>query len=570
MKKFISSIIITFFLLCCFSTSIYAQTDENIKEFNSTVVINEDSSIDIKEEIHYFFPISKHGIIWEIPVDYENNGFKRPTKFKLNDMYYYNTDNPEIQLDSYEQTRSSGWLELKIGDADDYVVGDYVFVVDYTLDFAGVSFFEDHDEVYLNLIGPGWNVPIEKANATISYPGELQEKVCYTGADGSTEQNCTFIETDEGRLLLSVDRGLGEYEGYTMALSFPVGTLEQKSDLLYRIMSNIGLLLPIPILFFVIGKVKKNKHKKVTIIPHYEAPKGVDPMLAGYVYTKKFENKYLSAALIQLAIDGYIKIRKEKKKYYIVATDKKPTEELYLKLYDGLLGEKKEIAVNKISKTFYITVSSIVSKIQKKATDKDLISTKRTNLSSGFIVLGIMSIVFAFSSMSFTIPMAAISWSLGLLISGIIIFIASFRIDIRGIKGNELYSELKGLRLYIDTAEKKRIEFHNDPKKFIGIFEKLLPYAMIFGLEKKWAKEFKDLYKEPPNWYVGDDFSTFNSYMLVNSLNRASTGMIKRSTPPGQYGSSSGYRSGGWSSGGSGFSGGSSGGGGGGSGGGSW
>jgi uncharacterized membrane protein len=122
--------------------------------------------------------------------------------------------------------------------------------------------------------------------------------------------------------------------------------------------------------------------------------------------------------------------------------------------------------------------------------------------------------------------------------------------------------------MYIDTAEKHRIEFHNDPEKFRGVFETLLPYAMIFGLEKKWAKEFEDLYKDTqPDWYRGD-FSAFDVYMLstaVNSLNRS----VKSATTKA-YGSSSGFKSGGWSSGGSGFSGGSSGGGGGGGGGGSW
>jgi uncharacterized membrane protein len=122
--------------------------------------------------------------------------------------------------------------------------------------------------------------------------------------------------------------------------------------------------------------------------------------------------------------------------------------------------------------------------------------------------------------------------------------------------------------MYINTAEKHRIEFHNDPKKFRGVFETLLPYAMIFGLEKKWAKEFEDLYKDTqPDWYRGD-FDVFDIYMLTmvtNSLNRS----VKSATTKA-YGSGSGLRTSGWSSGGSGFSGGSAGGGGGGSGGGSW
>jgi len=113
--------------------------------------------------------------------------------------------------------------------------------------------------------------------------------------------------------------------------------------------------------------------------------------------------------------------------------------------------------------------------------------------------------------------------------------------------------------MYINTAEKHRIEFHNDPKKYLGVFESLLPYAIIFGLEKKWAEEFEDLYKEPPTWYAGD-ISTFNTLVLANSISSVSRNIQTSSAPPSSHSSF----------GGSGFSGGSSGGGFGGGGGGRW
>mgnify|MGYP007068092653 FL=1 len=84
-------------------------------------------------------------------------------------------------------------------------------------------------------------------------------------------------------------------------------------------------------------------------------------------------------------------------------------------------------------------------------------------------------------------------------------------------------------------------------------------HAIIFGLEKKWVKEFKDIYKQP-DWYQGD-FDHFNAYMIVNSVSSMNKSFNARSV---SYSSSS---AGSW---GSGFSSGSSGGGTGGGGGGSW
>jgi uncharacterized membrane protein YgcG len=89
---------------------------------------------------------------------------------------------------------------------------------------------------------------------------------------------------------------------------------------------------------------------------------------------------------------------------------------------------------------------------------------------------------------------------------------------------------------------------------------------MIFGLEKKWAGEFKDLYDTPPDWYVGN-MNTFDTYMMTRAFTRMNSAIQSKSVQPGSKG---GFRVSGGASGGSGFSGGSSGGGFGGGGGGSW
>lgn len=92
-------------------------------------------------------------------------------------------------------------------------------------------------------------------------------------------------------------------------------------------------------------------------------------------------------------------------------------------------------------------------------------------------------------------------------------------------------------------------------------FEKLLPYAAAFGVEKQWAKRFKDIYLTKPDWYEGENFS--NS-VFISSMTGNIGGSMKSSYSSGMSStrSSSGFSSG--------FSGGSSGGGGGGGGGGSW
>jgi len=88
------------------------------------------------------------------------------------------------------------------------------------------------------------------------------------------------------------------------------------------------------------------------------------------------------------------------------------------------------------------------------------------------------------------------------------------------------------------------------------MFERLLPFAVAFGVEKLWAERFKDVGLKQPEWYTSSHIGAFHSAAFVSSLDSS----LKSVSIAAQTPHSSG----------SGFSGGFSGGGGGGGGGGSW
>ena len=573
-KKFllVLSFVVLFFGASC--KEIYAQeyVEEQITNFVSDVTFNEDATIDIKEEIHYYFPYERHGIYREIPVDYKTDGsFKRSTKFILNNLYYYPENNTSFVKSTYTESSSNGYRILQIGEADTYVQGNYVYVLDYSLKYA-VNYFDDHDELYLNITGDSWEVPISASTVTIHLPAEAMDVICYTGAYGSTEQNCSLDNTDKKNIVVSIAQPLGMYEGYTVAVSLPKGSIAntENEQRLQWVLSNIGIFLPAPVLLLVIPWVKKNgKNKKGTVIPNYHPPKDMFPILSGFLYSKRLQNKYITADIIDLAVRGYIKIKQiSKKKYELIRTEKEDTDldSIEQELLEGLFKGQESVQMDKISSSFYTTVNRIAVSSDKELYKKELFSKNRKKMKVKLLSFGILTVVLGVMISSWLILNAANGWFLGILFSGFVMIICSTQIDIRSSKGNDIYYELLGLRMYIDTAEEKRIEFHNDPKKYLGVFEKLLPYAMIFGLEKKWAKEFEDLYTTPPDWYVGD-MNTFNTYMMINSFNRMNSVIQNKSVQPGSRG---GFRVSGGASGGSGFSGGSSGGGFGGGGGGSW
>lgn len=78
--------------------------------------------------------------------------------------------------------------------------------------------------------------------------------------------------------------------------------------------------------------------------------------------------------------------------------------------------------------------------------------------------------------------------------------------------GMILKEEWLGFKLYLETAEKHRMQ-NLSPE----LFEKYLPYAMIFGVEKKWARAFEGISVPQPAWYGGGVHSGSNTSLSAGA-----------------------------------------------------
>ena len=577
MKKLLRLVLFLGVFFVC--TPVFAQSEDRILEYKSNIEVSKSTDIHVIEIIT-FQPntsLERHGIEWSIPYIYSTSAFRRPTQLTINNVIYYPLSNQANSTEGkYTRSDENGWAKLRIGDPNIVISEPYIYVIDYNMKYTGVSYFDTHDELYLNIIGPGWAFPIDNASATVTLPGNITEAVCYTGPDGSKEQNCTY-EINGNVLTVKPNGTLNSYEGYTIAVKLPKGTFDdtraqQRKDML---VANLGILLPIPvgiILFVVLKDFRKGK--KYTVIPQYKPLKGFDVLSSSLLIkdSQKENNKAVSALLIEMAVKGYCKIREyENKKYEFVKQKDFSNESEHAKtIMNKLFTKGDTVKMNELS-GFPNATATAFSQVRSFLKDNGYISSSKKNIKHMVTAISLILLFFIIQSLPVFISSASIGTFLGILVSLILLVIFGAGINIRTDKGNEAYAYLMGLRMYIDTAEDERIKFHNDPKKYKGIFETLLPYAMIFNLEKKWAKVFEDLYTTPPQWYEGR-MDRFSTYVFVDSISDFNRKVYASSLPPSSsYSSSRGFRSGGWSSGSSGFGGGgSSGGGGGGSSGGAW
>ena len=584
-KRFILfSVILSVFLFgCFFSTygttsapngidySVLVPKEEKIINLKTDISVKENSTLEIEETIVYDFGgLQKHGIFRTIPL--KNIGIKVE---KVSDEFGHPY--------KFTVSKRNDYLKIKIGDPNTLVSGEKTYNIFYRVS-RGLRYFQDHDELYWNAVGNEWDVPIEKSEAIVHLPKEVPRKDikadCFTGYYESKERDCHFKIHKNGEALFQSDRAFRPSEGMTIVLGWPKGVVKEPSAF-QRFLWKYGRFWPFLIPFFVFiylfeewWRKGKDPRIKKTIIPQYQPPSGLRPAQVSLVMKQKVETGDISATIIDLAVRGYIKIKEikesgifkgifRKKDYEIirlkpkVSNSNNPTKEDlygYEKILLGdIFGSKEKVLVSKLKEKFYSKLKEIENEIYKNTLPLDYFVSDPRKAKGKWRTIGIVIILLSLFLLQYCNAYIFVS----LIVSGILFLIFAPLLPKRTEKGTEIYWKILGFREYINTAEKYRAQFYEKE----NIFEKYLPYAIIFGLVKKWAKAFEGIYNSPPSWYEGDFGPQFTTLVFVSSINNSLSDVNSAfSTPPG--GGRSGF--------GSGFSGGFSGGGSGGGGGGSW
>jgi hypothetical protein len=74
-------------------------------------------------------------------------------------------------------------------------------------------------------------------------------------------------------------------------------------------------------------------------------------------------------------------------------------------------------------------------------------------------------------------------------------------------EGRKLIAAAEGLKLYMTTTDKSKIEYLNPPEDTSLVFERLFPWANAFGIAETWKDRFKNILENEnynPSWYSGD------------------------------------------------------------------
>ena len=624
-KKF--SILFMFMVMFLFNSSRLDAVilhSEKIRNYEVTVQINKNGTLTVNEVIDYQFGEEfKHGIYRDIPLRSKRFGFDVHKSFiKMNWIKRDGKDEEYTKNHFYEGIR------YRIG-SETELVNLYKTESIYELNYDIYNAVFEKDgiyQVYYNAIGQFWNVPIEQASVIIRFPdgqkikkNEIEKLEVYTGSYGEKGENYDILENDE-EIHIST-KELEAKNGLTFMLNLKTDkispTLVDKLKIVY--LSNPAIIiLPFLLLFLTIysivtwnlfGRDPQGK----SVIPEFNLPKDISPMFAAYINGERDTVEILNAGIFTLLtkgfivanrVNGEIKYNKESKTAYTQETELAEEERMLL---DALSSEKNDIFSSE--KRIYNKANSIIEILKDKY--HKIIYKNNGSFLVPFYCVAPVFMIFIFSQTNFEIfnPFIIlyilitlgsffhriwITVSKKLLIGLVIIvilgvsfyqgieifffttyFVILFIVYAKLIgkytnEGLRKKEYLKGMKMYIKTAEENQIRKFDNVKELIEYFNGILPFAVALGVKNEAIKLMKKTIKLY-NFDINESYINSHTHMYAYS-NNSFTNIFSRSYSSGKSkimsekfsSSKSGSGGGGFFSGG-GFSGGGSGGGGGGS-----
>ncbi|WP_323015983.1 DUF2207 domain-containing protein [Devosia sp.] len=399
------------------------------------------------------------------------------------------------------------------------------------------------------------------------------------------------------------------------------------SDLREIVLPILGVILVLAYNFSAWNAVGRDPPKG-TIIPLFHPPKGFSPPLVHYVHNWGFSNAgwtALTSAIFDLGVKGLVTIVNPDKTLSVKVTGREPAEPLpepERLLFDWFAqkgsvtidkGEGLEIGKRRVefvqaierenrltwfrNNTFFVVLGFLIAAaillamvIFEVLEFEWLLVAAVVGVILGAVVGFVRGLWRGRSILRF-IPLVWIGvvgfnmlagiadFATGISINAAAVAAASivmitliFAVLMRAptVQGRKIMDQIDGFKLYLETAEKNRLNIVGEPPMSVERFERILPFAIALGVEKPWSEHFEaELSRNAvsdarggsyqPLWYGGSP-SSFSSGNFSRTISAASAGMAAAmvAAQPVQASSS------GFSSGGGGFSGGGGGGGGGG------
>nr|HID15013.1 DUF2207 domain-containing protein [Anaerolineae bacterium] len=404
----------------------------------------------------------------------------------------------------------------------------HTFTLRYTVQ-GGLRYYEDGDQLYWKAVFADRDFPVYGSIVTVHLPeGATADPV----AAYSTE--ASIAGRGESTVVFTAQETLDPGQEFEVRVQFPHGIVQgsppswqaaydrkaQYGPVLSLVLGLTGALALIggP-LFLLLLWYLRGRDPQVVLPAAYlpEPPSDDPPGVAGTLVDEKADMQDIIATLVDLARRGYLTIEEERRSGFFGATDFDFTFRRTDKPADGLLpyertllrrifGGRTERRMSSLRNRFYTAIPRIKDQLYKETVKRRYFRASPDKVRKRYTGLGVALLVGAIAGGICLMALlseytgAVICPFIGIGATAIGMIIVGQWMPAKTRKGAKQAAWWGAFKRYL--AE---IERYTDLSQATDVFEKYLPYAIAFGLDRSWVRKFSRLETAQvpiPVWYV--------------------------------------------------------------------
>lgn len=346
-------------LLAALSWGAPAAAEEYIQSYHADISVSDTGELTVEETIRATVEgrAIKRGIFRDFPLDFVGKD-GRTHRVGFSVVSVERDGEPE----DWHTESVDGGVRIYTGSKDVFLDdGSHTFAITYRTD-RQLGFFDDHDELYWNVTGNGWQFRMASISATVTLPSDatVTEADVFTGERGEKGKDARI--SIRGNVVdFHSTRPFAVGEGMTIGVAFPKGVVTT-SDMIRRwwwIQDNLASIIGLTGLLAIFAwalrswlKIGRDPARGI-VVPRWDPPEGISPALVNFIVNN--ENigagwQAMSASLIDLAVKGYVKLDDLKRSIVVKRTDLRATKGLptgQRALLAGLGGPGQALTIDK-------------------------------------------------------------------------------------------------------------------------------------------------------------------------------------------------------------------------------
>lgn len=408
---------------------------------------------------------------------------------------------------------------------------------------GGVRYYEDGDQLFWKAVHSDRPATIEASRVTVYLPaGVAADQIRAEAYD--TEANVT-VSPDGRTLTFDALSSISPGQELEIRVQFPHGVVsgsapawQAQADLedieaeaRAARAESINLLAGGSSIILLIGGFisvimlwwRGGRDPTVELAADYltEPPDDLPAGIVGTLIDESADQQDIMATLLDLARKGAIRIeetqaaqtgwfnKKEGEFLYTLQDRSKATSKGELTLIEEFFGSRQRRRLEDLHQKFYSSIPKIKQALYEDVTERELFEQNpdqvRQNYTGGGILLMVLSGVLFFAllfNMETLLAEALLCLPLALGLTGGALTIMSRVMPRKTKVGSETASKWQAFRRYLQNLEK-----YGALEEKKEIWDQYLPYAVAFGLEKRYIKQFAQANAPVPRWYTPYGYS---------------------------------------------------------------